>query len=55
MDHRDKLEQLASALLLNEVLLREDIDAIMQDTPRFRRLPGHGLRVVAASRPPPPS
>jgi cell division protease FtsH len=54
LGHRDKLEQLASALLRNEVLLRQDIDEIMRGTPRLERLPGQGLRVVAASPPPPP-
>jgi cell division protease FtsH len=48
-EHRDKLDELAKALLENEVLERADIDRIMQDTPRLRRAPGHGLRVVAAS------
>jgi cell division protease FtsH len=48
MEHRDKLEGLAAALLRNEVLERPDIDAIMRGAPRFRRAPGHGLRIVAA-------
>src|SRR5262245_8359158 len=48
-EHRDKLDNLASALLRNEVLERGDIDRIMDGTPRLRRMPGHGLRVVAAS------
>ena len=48
-DHRDKLDTLASALLRNEVLERRDIDRIMAGVPRFYRMPGHGLRVVAAS------
>jgi cell division protease FtsH len=47
--HRDKLDQLASALLRNEVLERKDIDRIMAGTPRLQRSPGHGLRVVAAT------
>ena len=47
-DHRDKLDALASALLRNEVLERRDIDRIMAGVPRFYRMPGHGLRVVAA-------
>jgi cell division protease FtsH len=50
-DHREKLDQLASALLRNEVLEREDIDRIMEGVPRFHRSPGMGLRVVAAKRP----
>jgi cell division protease FtsH len=48
-EHRDKLDRLASELLRNEVLERGDIDRIMDGTPRLRRTPGHGLRVVAAS------
>jgi cell division protease FtsH len=47
-EHRDKLDQLASALLRNEVLERDDIDRIMDGVPRLHRTPGHGLRVVAA-------
>jgi len=50
-DHRTKLDQLASALLRNEVLERRDIDRIMEGVPRFHRSPGQGLRVVAAARP----
>ena len=46
-DHRDKLDQLAGALLQNEVLERSDIDRIMSDTPKLHRSPGNGLRVVA--------
>ena len=44
-EHRDKLDEMAAALLRNEVLERADIDRIMAGTPRFRR--GGGLRVVA--------
>jgi cell division protease FtsH len=47
-EHRNKLDQLASALLRNEVLERRDIDRIMEGVPRFHRSPGQGLRVVAA-------
>src|SRR5215208_3933255 len=47
LDHRDKLDQLAWALLDNEVLERGDIDRIMSGTPRLERAPGQGLRVVA--------
>jgi cell division protease FtsH len=50
-DHRGKLDQLAGALLRNEVLERKDIDRIMDGVPRFHRSPGQGLRVVAAVRP----
>jgi cell division protease FtsH len=46
--HRDKLDELARALLRNEVLEREDIDRIMDGVPRLHRTPGRGLRVVAA-------
>ena len=49
-DHRSKLDQLASALLRNEVLERKDIDRIMEGVPRFHRSPGQGLRMVAATR-----
>ena len=49
LEHREKLNQLAEALLRNEVLERKDIDRIMRGTPRFQRSPGHGLRVVASS------
>jgi cell division protease FtsH len=51
-EHRDKLDEMASALLRNEVLERADIDRIMAGTPRFRRAAG-GLRVVAAADNPP--
>jgi len=50
-DHRDALEQLAHALLRNEVLERHDIDRVMDGIPRFHRTPGRGLRMVAAARP----
>jgi cell division protease FtsH len=49
-EHRDRLERLASALLRNEVLLRTDIDEIMEGVPRLHRSPGRGLRVVATKR-----
>jgi cell division protease FtsH len=45
--HRDKLDELAAALLRNEVLERADIDRIMAGTARFKRA-SSGLRVVAA-------
>jgi cell division protease FtsH len=51
-EHRDKLDQLGVALLRNEVLERADIDRIMEGVPRLYRMPGHGLRVVAAQRAP---
>ena len=47
-EHREKLDEMAAALLRNEVLERPDIDRIMAGTPRFRRAAG-GLRVVAAA------
>jgi cell division protease FtsH len=50
VDHRDKLDELATALLRNEVLERADIDRIMAGTPRFKRAAG-GLRMVAADTP----
>jgi cell division protease FtsH len=46
-EHRDKLDEMATALLRNEVLERADIERIMAGTQRFRRGVG-GLRVVAA-------
>jgi cell division protease FtsH len=47
-EHRDKLDEMASELLRNEVLERSDIDRIMEGVPRLYRSPGVGLRVVAA-------
>ena len=55
LDHRDKLDELARALLENEVLERDDIERIMSGTPRFARSPGQGLRVVAIEPTTPPS
>ena len=52
--HRDKLDQLAHALLRDEVLERGEIDRIMAGVERLYRAPHQGLRVVAASAPPPP-
>src|SRR5215203_3569083 len=52
LDHRDKLDELARALLENEVLERGDIDRIMSGTPRLERTRGQGLRVVAIEAPP---
>jgi len=46
---REKLEELALALLEHEVLEREQIDTIMLGVPRMERRPGvAGLRAVAA-------
>jgi cell division protease FtsH len=50
-EHRDKLDEMATALLRNEVLERADIERIMAGTQRFRRGAG-GLRVVAATKAP---
>jgi cell division protease FtsH len=50
-DYRPQLDQLAHALLRNEVLERADIDRVMEGIPRFHRSPGHGLRMVAAQAP----
>ena len=47
---RDKLDELARALLKHEVLERHDIDRIMDGVPRMERRAGiAGLRVVAAT------
>jgi cell division protease FtsH len=46
-EHRGKLDEMANALLRNEVLERGDIERIMAGTQRFRRGAG-GLRVVAS-------
>ena len=50
-EHREKLDELAVALLRNEVLERDDIERIMAGVPRFHRSPGQGLRVVAIEPP----
>src|SRR5215204_744713 len=50
VEHRDKLDEMAAALLRNEVLERADIDRIMAGTPRLRPA-SSGLRVVAAEAP----
>jgi cell division protease FtsH len=54
LEHRDKLDELAGGLLENEVLERDDIERIMSGTPRFKRSPGQGLRVVAIEPTPSP-
>ena len=54
LDHREKLDELAKELLENEVLERDDIERIMAGTPRFKRSPGLGLRVVAMEPTPSP-
>jgi cell division protease FtsH len=47
---RDKLEELAHALLEREVLERDDIDVIMKGVPRMERRAGiAGLRIVAST------
>ena len=52
-EHREKLDQLASALLRYEVLEREDIDRIMEGVPRFHRSPGMGCASSPPSGPTP--
>ncbi len=48
--HREKLDEIADALLTNEVLEREDLDTIMSGVPRLERRPGiAGLAIVAAT------
>jgi cell division protease FtsH len=47
--NREKLDELALALLDHEVLEREEIDRIMKGVPRMERRMGQGLRVVAAT------
>jgi cell division protease FtsH len=51
--HRDKLNELAEALLGHEVLDRAEIDRIMTGVPRRQTRAGSGLRVAAASEGPP--
>jgi cell division protease FtsH len=51
LEHRDKLEEIARALLEHEVLERDSIAAIMHGVPQLERRPGEpGLRVVAMER-----
>ncbi|MGH2840667.1 MAG: ATP-dependent zinc metalloprotease FtsH, partial [Solirubrobacteraceae bacterium] len=48
--NRDKLDEIANALLTHEVLEREDLDRIMSGVPRMERRAGiAGLRMVAAT------
>jgi cell division protease FtsH len=50
-DNRDKLEELAAALLERETLERSEIDQILADVePMERKAQPPGLRVAAASR-----
>jgi cell division protease FtsH len=51
VEHRDKLDELAAALLRNEVLERDDIDRVMTGVDTRRNGAGRGLRVVAAKPP----
>jgi cell division protease FtsH len=51
VDHRETLDELARALLRDEVLERADIDRIMAATGAADRRRGAGLRVVAATDP----
>jgi hypothetical protein len=46
-DHRPQLEQLAFALLRQEVLDREDIERIMEGVPTPRHASAGHLRVAA--------
>ncbi len=46
--HRDKLEELAQALLEQEVLERADLDRILGGVPRASRRASLGLRIAAA-------
>ena len=48
-DHRDKLDEFATALLEHEVLDRDGIEQIMRGVPRMERTPGEGLSVVSES------
>ncbi len=45
--HRDKLDEIATALLEHEVIDREGIETIMRGVPRMTREPGRGLRIVS--------
>jgi cell division protease FtsH len=49
--HRDKLDELAAALLQREVLERPQIERIMDGVPRLRRAPGGELRAAGAPAP----
>ena len=44
LEHREKLDELAAALLRNEVLERSDIDRIMAGTPRLERRAARAAR-----------
>jgi cell division protease FtsH len=48
-EHREQLDALAHALLRNEVLLREDIERIMEGVAKEESRGGGNLRMVAAS------
>ena len=48
-EHRSELEALARRLLRDETIERDEIERIMSGVPRFERMPGSGLRVVAAA------
>jgi cell division protease FtsH len=53
--HRELLDELATTLLRNEVIEREDIERIVGDTPREEPSTGARLRIAAAKPPPPES
>jgi cell division protease FtsH len=55
VEHRETLDELAHALLANEVLERPDIERIMAGTPRVRRAPAAELRAIAAAPAAPPA
>jgi cell division protease FtsH len=48
--HRDKLDELAEALIAQETLDRGDLDRLLGDLPHAERHPGAGLRIAAADR-----
>jgi cell division protease FtsH len=49
--HRDKLDEIALALLDREVIERPELEAIMHGVPKLERRPGRaGLRIAATSR-----
>ncbi|HUR84071.1 MAG TPA: AAA family ATPase, partial [Solirubrobacteraceae bacterium] len=44
--HREKLDEIATALLEHEVIDRDEIEQIMRGVPRMTREPGRGLRIA---------
>ncbi len=45
--HREKLDEIATALLEHEVIDRDEIEQIMRGVPRMTREPGRGLRIAS--------